>query len=411
MMKFSTHDLYFLLLFLSTTLIGSKFLNELFKKFNLPSLLSEISLGIILGPTIFGNIFPEISSQFYLNNSSLKVALDSLISLSVIMFLFISGMEIELELLLKKIKPIIFTSLGSILIPFVTGFATAWFLPNVFEYDESKKLIYSIFFGIAMAISALPVIMRILSDLKILNTDVGIVVIASALVSDIVVWVKFSFILKMLGKGDNNFDLNITIFLLIIFLIFCLTIGKKVINRLLYFINDNFSNKEAILSISLGICFLFSSFTEYIGLHAIVGAFFAGIIFSDLKKINNKVESTLISFINNIFTPLFFVSLGLRVNFIQNFDFKIVMLVLIVSIFCKILGSFLGSLIGGLNVKESIAVGFGLNARGTMGIILSTLALNSGLINEKIFIAIVIMSLVTSIIADPMMRKFLVIKD
>jgi Kef-type K+ transport system membrane component KefB len=154
-------------------------------------------------------------------------------------------------------------------------------------------------------------------------------------------------------------------------------------------------------------CFLSAAFTERIGLHAILGAFIMGIAFGDSVHLHEKAREIIHQFVTNIFAPLFFLTLGLKVNFIQNFDVTLVAIVLFLAVFCKVVGASLGAYMGGLSKRESLAVGFGMNARGAMEIILGTLALNAGLIDEKMFVALVVMAIVTSMMSGPLMKKML----
>lgn len=406
-MKFSHSDLTYLLIFLGSILIISRIITEMFKKVNLPVIVSEISLGIILGPTVLGSIFPDIFQPLYTSNSSLKIALDSLVSLSVILFLFIAGIEVKLKLIFSQGKKALITSIGSVLFPFITGFITAWTLPQIFLYNPQQQFVYSLFLGTAMAISALPVIIRILMELDLLSSETGVIIITSAIISDIVGWIIFSLILSMLGKSSEIHNIYFTIIGLILFIFFSLVIGRKLIDKLLKYVHKNFSWPGGFLSISLGLCFLGAGFTEYIGLHAILGAFIVGIVFGDSKELDESAQEIIHQFVNNIFTPLFFVSLGLKVNFITNFDPLITIIVLTIAILCKVIGATLGGIIGGLKSRTALAVGFGLNARGAMEIILGTLALDAGLINEKMFIALVIMAILTSLMSAPMMKRFI----
>jgi Kef-type K+ transport system membrane component KefB len=132
-----------------------------------------------------------------------------------------------------------------------------------------------------------------------------------------------------------------------------------------------------------------------------------GIAFGDSVHLHEKAREIIFQFIMNVFAPLFFVSIGLRVNFIQNFDWLLVLIVSFLAIVCKVIGGSLGAYWGGMTKRESLAVGFGLNARGAMEIILGTLALNAGLIDSKMFVALVVMALLTSMISAPMIKHFL----
>jgi Kef-type K+ transport system membrane component KefB len=158
------------------------------------------------------------------------------------------------------------------------------------------------------------------------------------------------------------------------------------------------------LAISLGFAFLGAAFTEKIGIHAIFGAFIVGIAFGDSVHLNEKTRDIINQFITNIFAPLFFVSIGFKINFIANFDLYLTLIVLGLAIVSKVVGAGLGSLWGGLSLRESLAVGFGMNARGAMEIVLGLLALQAGVISPQLFVAIVIMAVVTSIMAGPMLQ-------
>jgi Kef-type K+ transport system membrane component KefB len=159
-----------------------------------------------------------------------------------------------------------------------------------------------------------------------------------------------------------------------------------------------------VLGISLGICFLCAGLTEYFGIHAVLGAFIAGIAVGDSVHLRDEAREIIHQFVTNIFAPLFFVSIGLRLDFLQNFDGKLILIVLLLSYVSKIIGATLGARIGGFSKKESLAVGFGLNARGAMEIILGSLALNYGIIEPPVFVALVIMALLTSLTSAPFLR-------
>jgi Kef-type K+ transport system membrane component KefB len=186
-----------------------------------------------------------------------------------------------------------------------------------------------------------------------------------------------------------------------------LTAGRFFINKSMPWAEKNFSWPGGFLSLSLGLAFLGAAFTEYIGLHAIFGAFIIGISIGDSVHVTEKMKDNVSQFVTNIFAPLFFVSIGFKVNFLNHFDLQITLVVLILAIVGKISGAYLGAKLGGLSNKESLAIGFGLNARGAMEIILAILALQAKLIGEDLFVAIVIMAVVTSVLAGPMLNWLL----
>ncbi len=410
MLKLSHNELIVFLLSISTMLIVSRIFAELGKKLKLPVVMGELIVGIILGPTILGMLCPDIFNFLFPHTGNTPLALDGIFSLSVIMLLFVAGMEVQLPLVLKQGKVAVYTSLFSMVIPFFTGFAVAWFFPEVFSIANEKepKLLFALFFGTALSISALPVIARILMDMNLFQTPIGMVIIASAMFNDLIGWLIFSLVLSL--SSENNSDhmsLWYTVLYIIGFGIFMLTIGKKIIDKTLPWMQTKLSWPGGVLSISLGICLLSAAFTEAINIHAILGAFIAGIAFGDSVHLKEQAREIIHQFITNFFAPLFFVSIGLKVNFIENFDLTIVVIVLILAFVGKVFGASVGARIGGMTKNQSLAVGFGMNARGAMEIILGTLALNAGLISKPIFVALVIMALLTSLTSGPLMKKFI----
>lgn len=409
MVKLAHNELVVLLLSISTMLIVSRIFAELGKRWKLPVVMGELIVGIILGPTILGMLYPDIFLYLFPRTGNIPIALDGIFSLSVIMLLFVAGMEVQLPLVLKQGKVAVYTSMFSMVIPFFTGFAVAWYFPEVFSIstEHNERLLFALFFGTALSISALPVIARILMDMNLFQTPIGMVIIASAMFNDLIGWLIFSLVLSMASPEAEHMSLWYTILYIIGFGIFMLTIGKKIIDKTLPWMQTKLSWPGGVLSISLGICLLSAAFTESINIHAILGAFIAGIAFGDSVHLREQAREIIHQFVTNFFAPLFFVSIGLKVNFIENFDLSIVSIVMILAFVGKVFGATMGARIGGMSKNHSLAVGFGMNARGAMEIILGTLALNAGLISKPIFVALVIMALVTSLTSGPMMKKFI----
>lgn len=407
MIKFVHNDLIVLLSSIGGILILARIFAELGKKIKMPIVMGEILLGIILGPTVFGTYFPDLFVSIFPKSGASKIAMDGITSLSVVMLLFVAGMEVQLQIMLKQGKAAVYTSFTSMVIPFLLGMGAVWFFPGFFNFAPDRKLVYALFFGIAMAVSALPVITRILMDLNLFKTKIGMVIIAAAIFDDLTGWLIFSFVLSMMGQEGEITNIWFTIGMILGFGLFMLIIGRYVINRTLPWIQKKLSWPGGVLSISLGLCFLGAAFTEYIGLHAILGAFIVGIAFGDSVHLQEREREIIHQFVTNVFAPLFFVSIGFKVNFIENFDIPLVLLVLFLAVGCKVFGATLGAYLGGLTKREALAVGFGLNARGAMEIILGTLALNAGLIDSKMFVALVVMAVVTSMISGPLMKRFL----
>lgn len=411
--KLGHQDLIILLLAISTMLILSRIVAEMGKRFKLPVVMGELLVGIALGPTILGSIFPDVYDYLFplSTNQAVGFALDGIFSLSVIMLLFVAGMEVDLTLVLRQGKAAIYTGLGGMILPFFTGFAVAWWFPDILGLHPTgeARLIFSLFLGTALSISALPVIARILMDMNIFKTNIGMIIIAAAMFNDLIGWLIFSLILSLSGTAHSGPGIGATILWILSFGAFMLFVGRRIINRVLPWVQTKLSWPGGVLAMSLGLCLICAAFTESINIHAILGAFIAGIAIGDSVHLKEQAREIIHQFVTNFFAPLFFVSIGLKVNFIDNFDLVTVLVILGLAFIGKVVGASVGARLGGLNKNDALAVGFGLNARGAMEIILGTLAYNAGIIGKPIFVALVIMALVTSITSGPLMRLF--IKD
>ncbi|MHB8852802.1 MAG: cation:proton antiporter domain-containing protein [Ignavibacteriaceae bacterium] len=411
-MQLTSENIVTFLLSISLMLLSAKLLGELFNKIGQPAVVGEIIAGIILGPTIFGSLLPYAFNWLFPQNNGVKVALDGIVNLAVILLLLVSGLEVDLSVVVKEGKTAFLTGVMGIIIPFALGFTAAYFFPHLLGIkDDNMKLAFALFIGIALSISALPVIVKTLMDLGIFKTEIGYIIVAAAMFNDIVGWLVFSIILSMIGANNHGLTFSQTLILLITFTLFVLLILRKIINKIIPWIQKNLNFPGGVLNFILILGFLSAAFTEYIGIHAIFGSFIMGIAIGDSVHIKEKTKEIIQQFITNIFAPLFFVSIGLTVNFITNFNFLIVAVILIFAFFGKVIGCGIGARFAGLNKNDSLAIGFGMNSRGAMEIILGILAFKYGLIHANVFVALVIMALVTSVSSAPFMKYFLKAKE
>jgi Kef-type K+ transport system membrane component KefB len=406
MQGLSHHQIVILLLQLSVMLVCGKLLGELVKKIKQPAVVGEILAGIILGPTFLGALYPEFLQELFPRQGGNPLALHGLTSISVVLLLLVAGLEVELSIVFSQGRKTIATSWSGVLLAFSLGFGVAYFLPFLLNTPAKNGFLFSLFIGTALSITALPVIARTLMDLGILKTHVGMLILSAAMMDDLIGWMIFSVILSMLHPTADN-PVYVTLLATMGFAVVMLTLGRRVLNQSLPWINNNLSFPGGILAFAITLAFLCAAFTEAIGVHAIFGAFIVGIALGDSIHMSRKTKEIIHDFVNNIFAPLFFVSIGLKVNFIQNFDPKLVGIILCLAFLGKTIGCTFGTRVSGFNWRESLAVGFGMNARGAMEIILATLALQVGLIDPYMFVALVVMAIVTSMSSGYLIRYFL----
>ena len=408
MAELSHHEVVVLFLSIGIMLLMSRFLAELGRRFGLPIVMGEMIVGILLGPTVFGAISPDWYEGLFPSSGPVAISIQAIVKLSVVMLLFVAGMEVQLPVMLKQGRLALSTSLTSMVVPFSLGFWISWQWPELFlRATNVPPLVFSLFFGTALAITALPVIARILMDLNIYKTKIGMLIMAAAMFNDLLGWLIFSVVLAMVENRGVGTDIGLTILYILLFGILMLTLGRKILNRVLPFIQTKFSWPGGVLSMGLGLCFLAAAFTEGIGIHAILGAFIMGIAMGDSVHLHERAREIIHQFVTNIFAPLFMVSIGLHVNFIEHFNLVLILLVLGLAFVGKIVGAGAGAIAGGLNFRDSAAVAMGMNARGAMEIILGTLAFRAGIIQVELFVALVVMALVTSLASGPAIRRIL----
>lgn len=393
-----------LLLQLAFMLILARAFAELARKFKQPAVVGEIIAGIILGPTILGSLFPAAQDYLFGSHPMTNIALDGFVQIAVVLLLFIAGLEVELQVVWSQGKKAMKIAVASMTLPIIAGFVIAYAFPEFLGVNINDRAVASTFFGLAISITALAVVARILMDLNLFKTQTGLLIIAAAMIVDIIGWIIFSVILSLSETGKDGLGVWPTIALTLVFTFGMLTIGKGLINKVLPWVNKKLAWPGGLISLSLAICFLAASFTEFIGIHAIFGAFIIGVALGDSEYLTEKAKEILHQFINNIFAPIFFVSIGLKVNFIEGFDPGVVGVVVIVGLLTKYFGGYLGGRFAGIPRNKAMVVGFGLSARGSMDIILGLIALEYGLVSESLFIGLVILALLSSISSGPLMN-------
>jgi Kef-type K+ transport system membrane component KefB/mannitol/fructose-specific phosphotransferase system IIA component len=390
---------------LGLMLLVARVLGELARRLNTPAVLGELFAGVLLGPSVLGALSPELFAGLFPATPGFAVGLEAVTTLGITLFLMVAGIEVDLSAILRQGKASFVISLFGMFIPFAIGFGSAMLLPTLFVRETAADpLLVALFLGTALSITALPVIAKILIDLNMFRSDLGMILIAVAVINDIVGWLLFATILGTLQGAGGEPNIWMIVGMTVGFAILMLTVGRFIIDAILPPLQAYTSWPGGVLGFAVTGGLLAAALTEWIGIHAILGAFMFGVAFGDSTHLREKTRQILDHFISFIFAPLFFASIGLRVDVFAHFDLVLVVVVLLIATAGKMLGSILASKLMGFSRRESIAIGFGMNARGAMEIILGLLALQAGLIGERLFVALIVMAMVTSLVAGPAMQ-------
>lgn len=402
----SHHDVTVFLLGIAILLGCARIFGELAQRLRQPAVVGEIIAGVLLGPTVFGNIAPSVQASVFPMEGPVTVAMAGLSTLAICLFLLVAGMEIDLSSVWRQGKSVLYVGGLGIVAPFIIGGVPAFIAPDWFGATEDiKPVLFAAFFGTAMAITALPVIAKILMDMRMFHTDLAVTIISAAILNDLIGWIIFAFILGMIGVADNGFSPGLTAVLTLVFAILVLTIGRWGVNRILPWVQAHSTWPSGVLAFAATLALLAAAFTEWIGVHAIFGAFLFGIAIGDSPHLRRRTRSTIEQFVGSIFAPLFFAGIGLKADFAAHFDLFLVVLVLVIATVGKVGACWLAAKWSGFDRREAMAVGFGMNARGAMEIVLGLLALEAGLITERLFVALVVMAIVTSMTSGVLMQR------
>jgi Kef-type K+ transport system membrane component KefB/mannitol/fructose-specific phosphotransferase system IIA component (Ntr-type) len=413
------HDVMIMFLALATLLGTAKLAGELMQKLGQPSVLGEIFAGILLGPTVLGHFRPQIYTFLFPSTGSMPIVIETVTTIGVVFFLLTAGLEIDLRSIFRQGKSALLVSFFGVIVPFSLGFLAAGAFPQFLGAGVgASRLIFALFVGTALSISALPVIAKILMDLNLLRTEMGTVVMSSAMFDDLVGWILFSMILGMMNAGSHSFDgVKRTILLVVGFTLLALTVVRWLIDKILPFIQAHTSWPGGVLGFIFTLTLAGAAFAEFAGIHAVFGAFITGIVVGESTHLRKRTSEHIHSIVTNVFAPFFFASIGLRTNFVSNFNWSLTAAVIGVACLGKLLGAGWGARLGGMDRRTSWGVGLAMNARGAMEMILGLLALQAGLIRETMFVALVVMALFTSLVSAPAIhfllrrRQTLTLKD
>jgi Kef-type K+ transport system membrane component KefB/mannitol/fructose-specific phosphotransferase system IIA component (Ntr-type) len=402
------HDVLVFLLSLAVLLSTARLLGELARRLGFPLIFGELASGILLGPTLFGRLAPQAQHALFPGGVPANM-LAGYTNVGVVLLLVVAGLEVNLGIVRRRGRGALLTSVMGIVMPLVGGVLLGVLLPDSDLVRPDRRMLFALFMGVALSISALPVIAKTLLDLGLFKTDVGLLVMAAAMIDDLAGWLAFSVLVgPMQGGALNLLSVGRAVALTIGFVLVALVACRPLLGRLVVRLQaDHHSGPRRVLSLIVLLALFGASFTQWIGIHAVFGGFIVGVVIGDAPQLKERTRVIVHEFVTNIFAPVFFASLGLRADFVAAFDIRLCLLVFVVASAAKIVGCTLGSRVGGLRWRPAAAVGFGLNARGAMEIILAMLALEAGLLREQVFVALVVMALATSLISGPTMKWML----
>jgi Kef-type K+ transport system membrane component KefB/nucleotide-binding universal stress UspA family protein len=367
---------------------------------------------LVLGPSLFGWLWPEAHKFIFPSDPAQKAMIDGLSQIGILMLLLLTGMETDVKLVSKMKGAAIAISLSGIALPFACGFALGEFLPDSLLPDMAGgRLVPALFLGTALSISSIKIVAMVVREMHFMRRNLGQIIVSTAIMEDTVGWVVIAITFGIAGAGKiDALDLGKTIAGVAVFLVLCFTVDRFLVFSAIRWVNDNFRSDFPVITAILAIMGMMALITHLLGVRTVLGAFMAGVLIGQSPILTDHIQQQLRGMISAFFMPIFFGMSGLAADLTILKDPLLagltVGLVVIASI-GKFAGAFIGSLIGGLKGREAIALGCAMNARGSTEVIVASIGLSMGALTQNLYTMIVTMAMVTTMVMPPMLRAAL----
>ena len=400
------HEILVLLVQLVLLIGTARILGGLFKRVGQPAVVGELLAGVVLGPTLFGRVAPD-AYEWVFGDDLVQAVVFGLAWIGVILLLVVIGYETDLAIISRFRKAAGWVSAGGFLVPMVVMGGLALAAPESFVGEGTSRQLFAGFFALALSVSALPVVGRILHDLGLLRRNFGQITLAAGMAMDAVGWLLLA-ALTGIALDGLRFDLLARSFGgLVVFLVVAITAGRWVLDRAMRYVLDRGSSVTAALTVSVLAAFIGGIVTQVLQLEAILGAFLVGILLASTRHQLPEVRRTLEIVTASLFAPIFFAFSGLQVDLalLRSGSSLVWTLALVAAaIGAKMVGSVLGARFAGVRGREALALGAGLSALGAMGIVVALVALNVGVVSATGYTVLVVAAIATSMAAPQLLR-------
>ena len=403
------HDqLLVLLLQIGTLLALATVLGRLAARSGLPPVVGELAAGIVVGPSVLGRLAPGVSHRLFLAGPGQMHMLGAVSQLGALLLVGITGAHIDLKLLRDRRAAITWVSAGSVLLPLAAGVALGFVLPGELRGEHGSRTTFALFIGVAVAVSALPVIAKTLLDMRLLHRDVGQVIIGAAAVSDIAGWLLLSVVSATATAGFRAGTVAESVGCLLLILIVTVWVARPLVARVLRLVQRSEYSAGLGIATVVVLLVLAAAGTHALRMEPILGAFLCGIVIGSTGAAGRLFLNTVRTFVMAVLAPLFLAGAGLQADLSALADLPVLaaaLVTLAVAIGAKLVGGYAGARLSGSGHHESLAVGAGLNARGVVEIVLASVGLGIGVLTTASYTVIVLVALVTSVMAPPILRR------
>ncbi len=403
----SGEPIFLFLIQVLVVLALARVFGELFRWFKQPPLAGEILAGVLLGQTVLGHLAPDLFTALFPPDELQEAMFGVTAEIGILFLLLVVGLEVNVASAWKMRRQTFTVAVTGVLVPLALGTAVAWLFYDQWVEVPTPRLAFALLVGAGVAITAITVVARLLFDLKIIKSDLGLFLISAMALNELMGWAVLAIVLGLVGAGTGEGPMDgrglaWTLAGVVLFAVFALTLGRSLATRALLWV-DRAGLPSPAAPLSLVVCFglMGGIVTGWMGIHPVFGFLVAGMMAGDPRGLSEHTRSIIEQMVEAIFVPLFFAGICLRIDFVSDFDLVTVLGVTALSVVGKFAGAGLGTLMVRMPAADRLPVAIAHIPGGPMGVLLASVALEAGVIGPQMFVALVIASIVSALLVGP----------
>ncbi|MEV6741344.1 cation:proton antiporter [Streptomyces sp. NPDC051104] len=403
----AAHALLVFLLQVGLLLSAALLLGRLAHRFGMPAVVGELCAGVFFGPTVLGHLAPDVSAWLLPRTAAQFHLLDAIGQIGVVLFVGVTGIEVDFGLVRRKGTVALRVGFAGLVIPLAAGVVAGLVAPRSLLTGSMNREAFALFVGVAMCVSALPVIAKTLSDMNLLHRNIGQLTMAAGVVDDVAGWLLLSIVSAMATSGVHGGTVVSSVVLLAIAVLVTATVARPLVRGVFGRCQRSPENGPTIATAVLVIV-LSAAATQAMGFEAAFGAFLGGLLIGSANTADLSRLAPLRAVVVSVFAPLFFATAGLRVDLTiltRTVPLLTSVVALLIAVAGKFAGAYLGALASKLTRWEALALAGGMNARGVIQIVVATVGLRVGVLDTTTYTIVILVAITTSLMAPPILRR------
>lgn len=402
----AAHQLLIFLLQVGLLLLLALTFGRLAGRLGMPAVVGELFVGVVLGPSFLAHVAPDLSTWLFPQDSAQFHLLDAVGQIGVLLLVGITGIHMDMRMVRRRGATAAGVSIGGLLVPLAFGIGAGFLLPATLIPTGTEPLVFALFLGVAMCVSAIPVIAKTLMDMGLLHRNIGQLTLTAGMIDDAFGWFMLSIVSAMATTGLRAGSVLVSLACLLAVVIFALTVGRPLVRHSFRLTSRDEDSGSSVATAAV-LILLASAATHAMGLEAVFGAFVCGMLIGTAGGVEPARLAPLRTVVLSGFAPIFFATAGLRMDLTSLADPMVLLAglgILTVAIVGKFLGAYAGARASRLNRWEALALGAGLNARGVIEVVVAMVGLRLGILSVEVYTIVVLVAIVTSLMAPPILR-------